>query len=202
MGPGFRIYDLGFGIFFWLAMSLLAGAEEPMRVWLEPKFLRAPVVGPIAGAKRTVIAAGTRRDGEFAGLTAQEYAALALSWDQFFARARGNADADLAELKPRYERDAKKVIVYAALESKQPIVAGAVLAPKFLEMFKETLGDTVLVVVPNRFTAYVFPKLASHYAEYAPLVFRAYRETAWPVSVEVFEVGADGWKCIGAYSEP
>ena len=118
------------------------------------------------------------------------------------AQARENAASEFAELKPRYERGTNKVIAYAALESTKPTVASAVLAPKFLESFKETLGDTVLVVIPNRFTAFIFPKLASRYAEYSPMVFRAYRDTSWPVSVEVFEVNAKGWRCIGAYEEP
>jgi hypothetical protein len=34
------------------------------------------------------------------------------------------------------------------------------------------------------------------------MIFRAYRATAWPVSVEVFEVSPTGWRCIGAYEEP
>jgi len=77
-----------------------------------------------------------------------------------------------------------------------------VLAPKFLEMFKDTLGEKVLLVVPNRFTAYVFPALASNYEEYWPMVFEAYRQTAWPVSVEVFEVSVDGFRAAGIYREP
>lgn len=122
--------------------------------------------------------------------------------EQFIARGRANAAADLAGLKPRYERDSKKVITYAALESEKPIVASAVLAPKFLELFQETLGEKVLVVVPSRFAAFVFPHLASEYQQFSPMIFRAFRATPWPVSVEVFEVGPSGWRCIGAYQEP
>jgi hypothetical protein len=190
----------------WLALIGATRAEEPRtawRVWLEPKFMRAPVTAPITGAKKTVLAGGALGDeGGLVSMPKEVFAATKMPWEIFFAQARENAAADFAELKPRYERDAKKVIVYAALESRKPIVASAVLAPKFLESFKDTLGDTVLVVVPNRFTAFVFPKLASRYAEYSPMVFRAYRDTSWPVSVEVFEVSGEGWRCIGAYEEP
>ncbi|MGV3533182.1 MAG: hypothetical protein ACO1QR_12490, partial [Chthoniobacteraceae bacterium] len=77
-----------------------------------------------------------------------------------------------------------------------------VLSPKFLELFKDTLGPKVLVVVPNRFTAYVFPRLASTYREYSPGIFADYRATAHPVSVEVFELSAAGLTAIGAYEEP
>lgn len=205
MRGGFSLGDFRFSIFAALVLALGARAQEPQaawRVWLEPKFMKAPVTAPIAGAKKTVLAGGTLGAEGFVTMPQAGFTALKVAWEMFFAQARENAAAELAELKPRYERDGKKVIVYAALESAKPIVAGAVLAPKFLESFKDTLGETVLVVVPNRYTAFVFPKLASRYAEYAPMVFRAYHETSWPVSVEVFEVSAEGWKCIGAYEEP
>jgi hypothetical protein len=196
---------LRFAFFLWLVLIGAALADEPRtawRVWLEPTFMRAPVTAPITGAKKTVFAGGTLGEEGLVTMPKEAFVATKMSWEMFFAKARENAAAELAELKPRYERDAKKVIVYAALESTKPIVASAVLAPKFLESFKDTLGDTVLVVIPNRFTAFVFPKLASRYTEYAPMVVRAYRDTSWPVSVEVFEVSGDGWRCIGAYEEP
>jgi hypothetical protein len=69
-------------------------------------------------------------------------------------------------------------------------------------MFQETIGDSVLLVVPNRYRAFIFPRLASRYEEYTPMVFEAYRATAYPVSVEVFEVSADGMRAIGVYEEP
>jgi hypothetical protein len=94
------------------------------------------------------------------------------------------------------------VIQYAELSSAQPIVASAVLAPKFLPLFKDTLGDSVLVVVPNRYTAFVFPQLATRYQEYFPLVFAAYGETAYPVSVEVFEFSAKGIRAVGVFDRP
>jgi hypothetical protein len=112
------------------------------------------------------------------------------------------AAADLAALKPRYERNRKQVIEYAELVSDRPIVASAVLAPKFLDLFRDTLGEKVLLVVPNRFHAYVFPALASNYQDYYPMVDEAYHDTAWPISIEVFEVSTEGFRAIGVYRTP
>jgi hypothetical protein len=123
-------------------------------------------------------------------------------WEQFMAQARINAAADLATLKPEYTRNKRKVIEYATVRSPQPIVASAVLAPGFLRMFEDTLGPKVIVAVPNRFVAFVFPALASNYTEYAPMIFREYRETTMPVSVEVFEISAEGVRAIGIFEEP
>jgi len=165
--------------------------------------MRSGLAEPIGGAKRTVITGGMRaQDGALTAFSEAALQNLGVTWAEFRRRARENASRDLAAINPRYERNSRKVIVYAAFESERPIVASAVLAPGFLELFKETLGEKVLVVVPSRFAAFVFPQLASEYRQFTPMIFRAYRATAWPVSVEVFEVSVAGWRCIGAYEEP
>ncbi|MEO8350721.1 MAG: hypothetical protein ABI680_03260 [Chthoniobacteraceae bacterium] len=203
--------DFAFALFLGFIAGIpggFAGEARPaapdhatLRVWLEPKFMHAPVTAPIEGAQKTELAAGTLSETDCDVLPKSAFEALGLTWDEFRRQTQVNAAADLASITPHYERNASKVIDYAVLESKRPIVASAVLAPGFLETFKDTLGETVLVVVPTRFTAFVFPKLASEFGAFAPVVFRAYRGTAWPVSVEVFEVSARGWKCVGAYTD-
>lgn len=185
-------------------MALTAGChadETQWRVSLEPKFLRSPVTSPIPAAKRTELAAGRLTDAELQPFARAEFTALGVEWEKFLDRSRANASADLASLKPRFERNARKDIVYGALESKRPIVSSAVLAPGFLGLWKDTLGEKVLVVVPNRFAVFVFPRIASDYQSYFPMVVRAYRDSAHPVSVEVFEVSKAGWKCVGAYED-
>jgi hypothetical protein len=195
---------LKFRFSFFASLLLAAAAlgdEAEWRVFLEPKFLRSPVTSPIPSAQRTEMAAGRFTDGELQLLTKEEFAALGSEWDKFAARARQNASTDLASLKPRFERNSRKTIVYAALESEKPIVASAVLAPGFLDLWKDTIGEKVLVVVPSRFAAFVFPPIASDYQSYYPMVLRAYRDSTHPVSVEVFEVSKSGWKCVGAYQD-
>ena len=179
-----------------------AGAEgDEVRAWFEPKSMHAPVTLPLVGAQRTEIALGRLTDDGLECFSKRVFDLLGLSREQLLATAQQNAADDLATLTTRYERDRHRVIQYAELTSSRPIVASAVLAPKFLSLFKDTLGDEVLVVVPSRFTAYVFPKLASRYAEYYPMVMEAYRATAWPVSVEVFDFGGAGIRATGVYEQ-
>ncbi len=191
----------------WLIALVTCHAEEPLkpeswRVWLEPKFMRAPVTQPVGQAERTVLAAGALQGDELNTLSKSEWDALGTTWANFNQQARTNATADLATLKPEYVRNRRKIIEYAILRSELPIVASAVLAPKFLQLFQDTLGPKVLVAVPNRYTAYVFPALATNYTDYAPMIFRDYRATPFPVSVEVFEFSPEGIKAVGAYEEP
>jgi hypothetical protein len=176
--------------------------ERGWRIWLEPKSNRPAITLPLSGADRTVVCAGFVEEDGLRAMTKEEFAGMGIEIERFTARARQNAVADLATLKPRYERNRKKVIEYAELRSDRPIVAAAVLAPTFLALWKDTLGEKVLVVVPNRFTAYVFPAIAGHHADYAPMVLEAFGATAWPISIEVFEVSADGIRCMGRYEEP
>ena len=190
-----------------LALSLFSNAgetanENAWRVWLEPRSNRAAVTLPIAGAERTELCAGFSTEEGPRAMTREELAGMGIGMEKFAARARENAGAELAGLKPRYVRNRKGVIEYAELRSERPVVAGAVLAPKFLALWKDTLGEKVLVVVPNRFTAFVFPALSGNHADYAPMVLEALRATAWPVSVEVMEISGDGVRCVGRYAEP
>ncbi len=201
----FILHPSSFILFFAFAVFSHANEtadEKTWRVWLEPKSAHAPVTLPIAGAERTVFCAGFLGEEGLRAMRKDDLLAMVISMERFGARARENAAADLAKLKPRYQRNRQRVIEYAELSSKDPIVVSAVLAPKFLELFKDTLGEKVLVVVPNRFTAFVFPPLAGRYEEYAPMVLEALRRTAWPVSVEVFEISAVGVRSVGRYAEP
>lgn len=188
--------------FVLLSTALRSKADETWRVWLEPKLMRPPVANPVTGSERTLYAAGALHDGSLDTFSVAEFAALKLEWHDFALRAQANAAADLATLTPRYVRNRRNVIEYAALESPRPIVASAVLAPGLLALFTETLGETVLLVVPNRSTAFVFPALAGNHRDFWPMVFAAYRATPFPVSVEVFECSAKGLRAVGIFEEP
>ena len=186
-----------------LALSAARGQEPTTwRVLVEPKFMKAPVTAPIAGAQKSELAAATTGETGPEVLTRAQFAALKVDWEAFTAQAQTNADADLATLKIEYVRDRKKVITYAVVRSARGLAASAVLAAGFPALFKDILGDKLLLAVPNRTTAYIFPRLASTYQEYAPLILEAYRATPYPVTTEVFELSHEGMKAVGVYEGP
>jgi hypothetical protein len=195
---------LALAALFTLATATAAepAVDATWRLLLEPKFMHREVVFEVPHARRTVFAPAQRAGNEYLFPTRQQFAALNLDWSKVRTLAAAGADADLASLEPRYVRDGKKVIRYAELRSDRPIGASAGLSAKFLALFKDTLGDKLLVAVPNRFTAFVFAPLASNYQQYTPMVYEAYRATAFPVSVELFELSAEGLKAVGSYEEP
>jgi hypothetical protein len=187
-------------------LDLGAAAAEPprsaWRVWLEPKFMHQPVSAPIANAQRTEFVAGTLTEEGFTPLPKGALETLGVTWDAFAAEAKKNAEIDLADVKTTFIRNRKKVIQYAELHSEKGLLASAVLAPKFAEPFLETLGPTFLLVVPNRSTAYAFPKLVTDYQDYVGEVLAAHRATAYPVSLEVFEVTPEGLRAVALYRDP
>jgi hypothetical protein len=189
------------------ALALGSRAEDgaklsAWRVILEPKSMHREIVAEIPNAERTVFAPVVAEGDDYLFPTREILERFAVDYPAIQRLAEPAARADLAALHPRYERDRKQVIEYAELRSERPIVVSAVLAPNFLDLFQDTLGEKVLLVVPSRFVAYVFPVLASNYQDYWPMIFEAYRETPWPVSVEVFEVSKAGFRAIGVYREP
>ena len=190
------------GLLF-LALSC-AGAQEPGAIFvlIEPKFMKAPVNAPIAAAQKTELVAAIMGESEVSYLSRTQFAGMKMDWAAFAEKSRTSAETELKAVTTDYVRDRRKVIIHATVRSPRGLVSSAVLAPKFLDLFKNTLGEKVLVVIPNRSTAYVFPALASNYQDYAPMIFEAYRATAFPVSTEVFELSADGMKTVGAFEEP
>jgi len=164
--------------------------------------MRPEVSWAIPYAQRTVLVAAYVRDGGVVYFSRREFDQLKLDWDHFAPRARENAGGEVEALKPEYARNKKKVIEYAEIETEDPFAAAAVLAPGFLDLFEGVFGSAVLVAIPNRHTVYVFPKLASDYQEYAPMILDRYHGALNPVSVEVFELGPKGMKAVGIYEEP
>ena len=194
---------------FFAALLLFAGTtraalpeESTWRAWLEPSFTRAPGAEAIAGAKQTQMAFGSLTPLGLQALTRAEVAEAGDAWAAFQARARQNAAADLAKTQVEYVRNKQKTIEYAVVRSDQGLAASAVLTPKFLQQFEDTLGPDVVLMVPNRSTAWVFPKLVTTWQDYTGAIVEAYHATAWPVSLEIFELGPDGLKAIGLLSDP
>jgi hypothetical protein len=138
-------------------------------------------------------------DGDPQYFSKKDWDALGLTWDTFRTRAAQNATEK--KFHAELVRDTKKVVQYASITSDDPLTATMILSPDFLKKFKDIFGPSILVAVPNRFTVLVFPALASEYKEYSPLVIGAYHDSAYPVSLEVFEISDGGIRAIGAFED-
>jgi hypothetical protein len=167
---------------------------------IQPRNLSAGVFVLLPGARETTYAAAYQGAiGPRNYQRAEFRKAFPGGWKQFLVKGKKAASDHLKTLKPKYIRNSKKVIEYAVLESDHPLTATTVVTDEFRELFKETLGDQILIVIPNRFTVYVFPKLASTIGDYQRKFMQLFRDAVYPASSEIFEVTGEGLRAFGSF---
>ena len=181
--------------------SLTAGKPEAWVLFPQPKFHAHKVSVPIAGSKQTVLSVARWTDigPEFVSL--DEWKAAEMDEKKVTASTRQMALAWLKEIKPQYVRNEQKIVEFALLKSDRVPVAATVLAPEFVKEFEGVFGPKMIVVMPNLYTVFVFPGIASNHNAYSDLILGAWHGDAPRVSREVFELTADGMKAIGIFDE-
>jgi hypothetical protein len=177
----------------------LAEGEGSWRVWFDARFLAPAVQKAVPGAEKTVFSGGVWDGEQLVGFERRRWVELGWSWEAFEAAARRNAVLDFASVGVRFQRDKRRVIEFAELRSDQPLVASAVLDPGLGTRFSETLGEVLFLAVPSRYKAYVFPQHGGDPSQYSQMVWAAYRETAQPVSMELFELRQGKFRAVGTF---
>ncbi|GAT33914.1 hypothetical protein TSACC_22335 [Terrimicrobium sacchariphilum] len=178
---------------------MIAQAEEPWRLLIEPSYEPHDAEWPIPGAERTVLVPARLVDGEISPLKRTEIKDMGVTRKDILAQAIPAASAILKELKPNYIRDANGVIAYAMIQSDSPLTASAVLAPEFPTMFDKKLGPDVIVAIPSRHVIYIFPKLSSISQDMAEEVILEYEASPYPVSRELFSFVNGRFVAVGRY---
>ena len=179
----------------------LAAAPQSWVLIPQPKFLAHQVTQPIAAAKETVLAAArwTEIGPEFS--TDAEWKEAGLDEKALALATRELAVKWLKSMTPQFIRDERKVVELALLKSDKVPVAALVLAPEFLKEFESVFGPKMIVVMPNLYTVFVFPGIASRHDSYSDLVLAAWHSSAPKVSREVFELTADGLRAVGIFEQ-
>lgn len=189
-------------LFLLLATARAWCGDPSWQVLIAPKFEKHEVAFQIPKATRAELVPAIVKDGEAVALSKKEFDALKVDWATFLGAAVENASASLKNLTPEYTRDRRKTIQYATITSETPLTAGVILSPDFLKMFTDTIGDKVVIVIPNRFTVYIFPAIGGHYQDYTQMVYEAYHATGYPVSMEAYELSDKGLRTIGLFQDP
>jgi hypothetical protein len=184
------------------AVPAAAGPEKkpaPLVACIEPSLLRTDTSQLIPGSKKTVITPARPDDLGLSRLTKEEFAAAGLKWDGFLKEAAAVSAAHLKTLKPDIRRDRKGTALYAVLKSDSHLTAGIILCPELFTRFQPVFGDRLVVLAPNRFTVYVFPRNFSDFQKMGPSIIGEYNDSTWPCSQEAFEITADGIRGLGAF---
>ena len=191
-------------ISFLLAVPVFGGQEDAKKsaslaACIEPAVMRTEAAQLLPGSKTTVVVPAWEDELGLSRLTKEEFTATGLKWEQFLTEASATAAAHLKTLKPEIERDKKGAARYAVLRSESHLTASVILCPEFFTKFRETFGDRLVVLVPDRFTVYVFPRGFNDFQEMGPDILADFLESIWPCSDEAFEITSDGLKCLGAF---
>lgn len=178
-----------------------APAPEPLCAILQPELLKSEIARPLADSKKTFLVPA--REGEF-GLTMlspDQFRELGIGWDAFLLRAKAAASRLLSATRAEFIRNDRKEVTHAVLRSDRHHLPSVILAPEFVDRFRETLGTRLVVVIPNHYTVYVFSRNFGAYRSFGPSALEQYELSLWPCSREVFEVTPDGIRCLGAFDD-
>jgi hypothetical protein len=127
---------------------------------------------------------------------------LGLSVETFAARSRAAADKLLVVFKPELARDEDGTVLYALFRSDRPIVASLLMAPSLPRMFEETFGKEIWVVMPNRYSMFVFPAKPEVLKNFSEELGERYRNDAYAASGEIFALKAgEEPRVVGSYDE-
>lgn len=189
---------------FALCASLTAAQEKkpaPLAACIEPATLRTEAAQPMPGSKLTVACPAREDELGLSRLTAEEFKSTGLTWEQFLKEASATATAHLKTLEPDIHRDAKGRAEFAVLKNESHLTASVILCPEFHAQFKATFGDKLVVLVPDRFTVYVFARGFGDFQTKGPEILEQFADSTWPCSREAFEITADGLVCLGAFND-
>ncbi len=187
-----------------LAPWLVIAENDPkneLGVLLEPSFAAPKIFHPVEGAKSTVLVPA--RNGKYGvdTFTEAEWNAEKLGWPEVLPQALKLADKLAKSAEPTWVRDEREVILYGMIRSEHPFISSVIFSRAFHAKLKAMLGAEFLALVPERDTVFVFPKYGGQLDFYASGIAERHRKAPIKVSLEIFEVSADGCKVVGAIGE-
>jgi len=183
-----------------LILSAPGRAEDAgWRLTIVPSFeTLAPLTKPIPGSRTARLAVARH-----AGHGELEYATTqgALRYAQDMAARHAREWIEAARVDQR--RDADGVITRVLIKSDDPMLPALAASSGLYDRFEPVLGDGFYVVVPERGTIALYPRLAAAGipAEDAGTMLEMNRLATYPVSREVFRATRRGLVADGVLTE-
>lgn len=184
-----------------LATSSLACVAAPpdpgWRLTVVPSFERPALREDIPGSTTAVLAVA--RPAEF-GLF--EYATTRGAWRWARDLARENGSTWLEASNIQIRRDKNRVVERILITGRDPLLPALALAPAFYDRFEPLLGAGFHVIIPDRNTIALYPRVAGVIPPgEAAALLEMNRLATYPVSREVFRATRGGLKAGGILTE-
>jgi hypothetical protein len=174
--------------------------KEPICVVVEPKVLETKTAHALAGSRRTILTPATEQANDAKLLTQEEWEALGLTWEEFLDKATAAAARHLARLTPEIHKDARGTVEYIKFHNDRHLTSSIILCPELWKQFSPQLGPTIVALVPDRFTVYLFPRQSGAFVKQGPEVATLFTDATYPASNEAFEISENGLKSIGNFT--
>lgn len=198
-------------LFLAAGLNLAAQASLPekpdiksLRVLIEPRFQAPPVWELLPGAKETGVALG-RLDkiGEPVFLRPEELKLVGTSLTEARKAALPRIEKRLEGLKPRRVLGPDgKSSTHCIYHSKDPLTATILLTPKLWKRHNEEYGESMLALVPDRYTVVIVRADPEILEARAGLVLGIFEKSIYPISLEVLQIREEGLRVIGNLGNP
>lgn len=119
------------------------------------------------------------------------------TWERITSIAERVGDDLMEVVEPMVVRDDRGVIKYAYIKDKDPFLTSIILSKKLVEKFRDSMGDSLHVMLIDRHIVYIFPANGMPITDYGSALVDEYRKARLPVSLEVFLVDDYGFRVIG-----
>ncbi|MGY8641587.1 MAG: hypothetical protein ACKVJU_10880 [Verrucomicrobiales bacterium] len=179
--------------------------DKPVRfrkgLLFESKIENPKVFSAVEGGKKTLLVPAYEWEYGVRVFTKETWSKTGGEWNTYKANAVLIADAIVDTLKPEWRKDQRGVIDYAILQSEDPFLGSVILSKKLHGKFKNEFGENIHVIIPERGTIYLFPAEGGKLDGYGPSIIKKFKESAQPVSIEVFLLTSTGYEITGELEE-
>jgi hypothetical protein len=183
-----------------------AMARTDWSIAFEPALMSPTNALPLAGSRDVVIVPAELRDWIWQEMEPERFLALKTPLQTYLRQAVRNTLPLLEEVEPQYYRNPKEVIEYGLLQSEDdPRLPTMILLPEFYQRFEPIFGPDFLVILPNRLSVYMFPRLAGNLDEHAAMLLQVYETSQYPatsLSKDIFMITEDGIVLGGRLLDP
>ncbi len=184
-----------------LAAASLARAEEGAdpgwRLTVIPSYERPALHENIPGSSTAIIAVARHK-----GYDELEYATTRGAWQRAGELARARGESWLMEADIQVRRDDQQIIDRILIRGDDPLLPALPLAPAFYDRFEPMLGPGFHVVIPDRNTIALYPRVGGTIPPpEAATLLRINRFATFPVSREVFRASRGALEADGILEE-
>jgi len=183
------------------SLAALVRDDNPYALILEPVGNGSDVLVLVPGARESGLVAARWQNAILRPYTRADFRALHLKWREFRARGLEVAAKHLALIDPVIDRDARGTVEMVRFISESPLTATRLITPLFREKMRDVLGLPFYAVAPSRSVVIAFASTGRYPRDLGSLASDLFKDSIYPASLEVFEIGNDGVRAIGTLKE-